>query len=308
MSFWPPRAPHRGRVLHNRTRLILALAAFALGATGAAFAQTSPPPDPVLTIPTVPEPEPAPSATVPTAETAAPSGLAHEFGHDFGLYFTAPLRWNANEWTWFGGALVAIGASHHYDTQVRTHFTQGLTPTQIADLNTKDAQDALPAAIVFFGTWGYAALAGDANGHRETWSMFEAAALSGITAYGLKFIARREGPYQTSNPNEWFKSGGNSFPSEHVTAAFAIGGVLAEAGGDDYRWLRRLLGYGLGVGTSYLRLKHNAHWLSDTFAGAALGISSAQFTLNHAYRTEESGFTLVPVQGGAMLTYRWSPP
>jgi undecaprenyl-diphosphatase len=138
--------------------------------------------------------------------------------------------------------------------------------------------------------------------------MFEAAALSSITAYGLKFIARREGPDQTSNPNEWFKSGGRSFPSAHATAAFAIGGVLAEAGGDDYRWLRRLLGYGLGVGTSYLRLKHNAHWLSDTFAGAALGISSAQFTLNHAYRTEESGFALLPVQGGAMLTYRMSLP
>jgi len=84
--------------------------------------------------------------------------------------------------------------------------------------------------------------------------------------------------------------------------------VLAEAGSDDYRWLRRVLGYGLGIGTSYLRLKHNAHWLSDTMAGGALGIASAQFTLNHAYRNQESRFALVPVQGGAMLTYRVSLP
>ena len=133
--------------------------------------------------------------------------------------------------------------------------------------------------------------------------MLEAAGLSTVNAYALKFIIRREGPYQTSDPNEWFKSGGRSFPSEHATASFAIGTVLAEAGGDDYRWLRRVLGYGLGIGTSYLRLKHNAHWLSDTVAGGALGIASAQFTLNHAYRNQDSGFALMPVQGGAMLTY-----
>ena len=134
--------------------------------------------------------------------------------------------------------------------------------------------------------------------------MFEAATFSTLTTYGLKYIVRREGPDQTSDPNQWFKSGGHSFPSEHATASFAIGTVLAEAGGDEYRWLRRVLGYGLGVGTSYLRLKHNAHWLSDTMAGAAVGIASAQFTLNHAYRNQDTGFAVIPVEGGAMLTYR----
>jgi membrane-associated phospholipid phosphatase len=224
-------------------------------------------------------------------------------GHDFKLYFTAPLHWDAGEWAWFGGALVAIGASHHYDTDVRNHFTKNLTPTEISNISSNDLQDALPAVVVFLGTWGYAAWADDPNGHREAWSMLEAAALSTITAYGTKFIARRQGPDQTSNPNEWFKSGGRSFPSAHATASFAIGTVLAEAGGDDYRWLRRVFGYGVGIGTSYLRLKHNAHWLSDTVAGGALGIASAQFTLNHAYRNQDSRFALIPVEGGAMLTY-----
>jgi len=32
------------------------------------------------------------------------------------------------DWAWFGGALVAIGAAHHYDTQVRTHFIKTLVP------------------------------------------------------------------------------------------------------------------------------------------------------------------------------------
>lgn len=301
MSFSPPRVPRGDRILQKRTRLTLVLATLTLFAVSAARAQTSPAPETDLTSPTVPEPLPpvSPAGT----EAPPPSGLAH----DAGLYFTAPLHWNANEWAWFAGALAAIAGSHHYDTQVYTHFTKGLTPTQIANINSDDLQDALPSVAVFLGTWGFAALTNDPNGHREAWSMFEAAALSTVDAYALKFIIRREGPYQTSDPNEWFKSGGSSFPSEHATASFAIGTVLAEAGSDDYRWLRRVLGYGLGIGTSYLRLKHNAHWLSDTVAGGALGIASAQFTLNHDYRNQ-SGFALVPVEGGAMLTYRMSLP
>jgi membrane-associated phospholipid phosphatase len=269
-----------------------------LGAAGSASAQTAATPGSDSTVTTVPETPPPPVAP-PPVEPSTPQGV----GHDFALYFTAPLHWNAGDWAWFGGALVAIGASHHYDTDVRNHFTKNLTPTEISNISSNDLQDALPAVIVFLGTWAYAGWTDDPNGHREAWSMVEAAVLSTLTAYGTKYIVRREGPYQTSNPNEWFKSGGRSFPSEHATASFAIGTVLAEAGGDDYRWLRRVLGYGLGIGTSYLRLKHNAHWLSDTVAGGALGIASAQFTLNHEYRNQDSRFALIPVEGGAMLTY-----
>ena len=283
--------------MQKRTLPRLTLALLTLGAAGSALAQTTPAPGGDSTITTVPEPPP-PSVT-PAVDASTPGGV----GHDFKLYFTAPLHWDAGEWAWFGGALVAIGASHHYDTDVRNHFTKNLTPTEISNISSNDLQDALPAVVVFLGTWGYAAWAGDANGHREAWSMLEAAVLSTIMAYGTKFIARRQGPDQTSNPNEWFKSGGRSFPSAHATASFAIGTVLAEAGGDDYRWLRRVFGYGVGIGTSYLRLKHNAHWLSDTVAGGALGIASAQFTLNHAYRNQDSRFALIPVEGGAMLTY-----
>jgi membrane-associated phospholipid phosphatase len=134
--------------------------------------------------------------------------------------------------------------------------------------------------------------------------MIEAGALSGVTAYALKFAAGRERPDTTTDPNEWLKGGGDSFPSLHSTAAFAVGTVLAESGNDDYRFLRRFLGYGLGIATSYERLKHNAHWLSDTVAGAALGISSAHFAMHRRYATDdESHLALVPIAGGAMLTY-----
>jgi membrane-associated phospholipid phosphatase len=276
----------------------------ALGAAGTAWAQTSAGQPPTLTASvTVPEsPAPAPGAT---GEQATQSGGG--LSSDVKEYFTAPLHWNAGEWAWFGGAIAAIAASHHFDSQVRTHFVSNVPPGQT--IPSDDVQDILPTAAVMLATWGYASWTGSSSGHEEAWAMLEAASLSTVTAYGLKFTLRRLAPDQTSDPDEWEKSGGRSFPSEHSTAAFAVGTVLAESGNDEYRWIRRFLGYGLGVATSYLRLKHNTHWLSDTVAGAALGISSAHFVMNHTYGpNEQSGLSLVPIEGGAMLTYNLTLP
>jgi len=56
--------------------------------------------------------------------------------------------------------------------------------------------------------------------------------------------------------------------------------TFAESGNDDYRWVRRILGYAVAGGTAYIRMKDNVHWLSDTVAGAALGVATARFVLN----------------------------
>ena len=263
--------------------LALLIAAGTLTVCGAAWCQTSEQPSP-----------PPPAASAPQASR---SGLAS----DIKRYFTAPLHWNRSDWAWFGGALVAVGATHHYDTQVRTHFLKTLTSAPTT--SSKDVQDAIPAAAVFVATWGYANLIDDRNGRAEAWAMLEAAGLGSVSGYALKYAVGREGPDQTSDPNQWRKGGGNSFPSVHSTAAFAVGTVLAESGSDDYRWMRRVLGYGLGAATGYERLKHNAHWLSDTVAGAALGIASAHFAMNRRDRAdEETGLRVVPLERGAMLS------
>jgi membrane-associated phospholipid phosphatase len=237
----------------------------------------------------------------PGSPSSTPSVLS-----DIGAWFTAPVRWDGRDWAWFGGTVLAIGLAHRYDSQVRTHF---VGPGPAPNLNSQDTKDAIPTAAVFGGTWLFALLTQDHDGYREGWAMIEAGTLSGVTAYALKYAAGRQRPDATTDPNEWFKGGGDSFPSLHSTAAFAVGTVLAESGNDDYRVLRRLLGYGLGLATSYERLKHNAHWLSDTVAGAALGISSARFTMDRTYgKSSESHLALVPIEGGAMLTYSVSMP
>ena len=230
--------------------------------------------------------------------------LAARTLEDAEAYYTAPLHWNGRDWAFFGGALAAIAVTHHYDTQVRTHFDRG-SSSPLGPKESGQLKDALPGAALFLGTWGYATLIGNHAGESEAWNMLESGGLSFVSAYALKYIVRRPGPADTTDPNHWFR-GGSSFPSEHTTAAFAVGTVLAESGNPEFRWLRRTIGYGVGFGTAYLRMKHNAHWLSDTVAGAALGAATARFVMNRSEQREEqddSEISLVPVQGGVMLAF-----
>jgi membrane-associated phospholipid phosphatase len=219
---------------------------------------------------------------------------------DAGQYFTAPLRWDAEDWTYFGVTLAAVAAAHEFDSNVRAHFAIGSN----AVLNSKDknsARDALPAVALIAGTWATAGYLGDPDGYSETWRLLEAGVLSTVTGEVLTLAGGRERPDASTSPNQWRK-GGDSFPSVHASAAFAIGMTFAESGNDEYRWIRRIIGYGIAGGTAYVRVKDNVHWVSDTVAGAALGIATARFVLNR----ENGGharLSFQPQKGGWVLSY-----
>ena len=280
--------------------LVVALP-FLLVALAARAQDASPPASSDSTPQQSPEPE-EPGSPIQYAPPR--KSLADRTLEDAKAYYTAPLHWDRQNWEFFGGALAAIAVAHHYDTQARTHYVAG-SSSPLGPKASGELSDLAPTAAVFLGTWGYASLIGSQAGHSEAWNMFESGGLSFVSAYALKYIIRRPGPDSTTNANQWF-SGGSSFPSEHTTLAFAVGTVLAESGNPQYRWVRRVIGYGIGFGTAYLRMKHNAHWLSDTVAGGALGMASAHFVMNRsAGRDEDEGsaISLVPVKGGVMLAF-----
>jgi membrane-associated phospholipid phosphatase len=221
---------------------------------------------------------------------------------DTKLYFTAPLHWDAGNWQYFGASLLAIGIAHEYDDDVRDHFIQGDHAAPPGE-DPRSTEDALPAALLLGGTLTAALLTRESAGYEETWSMVEAGTLSGVTALALKYATGRERPNDTDRVDAWFE-GGDSFPSMHTTLAFAIGTVFAESGNDRYRWLRRALGYGVAGGTAYLRVRENVHWLSDTMAGATLGLASAQFVMNRRMEPRRRAWLqVVPIGDGLMLSY-----
>lgn len=185
---------------------------------------------------------------------------------DTKLYFTAPLRWDQEDWLYFGGALAAIGAAHSLDERVRDHFATGSKAILNGGEDKNSLRDAAPTVALIAGTGLAAAFIDDRDGYREAWSLIEAGAFSGATAEVLGLATGRERPDETTSPNQWGKHG-DSFPSLHTTVAFAVGTVFAESGNDEYRWIRRIIGYGVASATGYIRVSENVHWLSDSVAG-----------------------------------------
>jgi membrane-associated phospholipid phosphatase len=221
---------------------------------------------------------------------------------DTKLYFTSPLRWDEEDWLYFGGALVAIGAAHSFDERVRDHFATGSKAILNGGEDKNSLRDAAPTVAIIAGTGLYAAFIDDRDGYREAWSLIEAGAFSGATAEVLGYATGRERPDATTSPNEWGK-GGDSFPSLHTTVAFAVGTVFAESGNDEYRWIRRIIGYGVATATGYVRVNENVHWLSDSVAGAALGIATARFVLNRQGAEDHAALQFQPVKNGWLISY-----
>jgi len=221
---------------------------------------------------------------------------------DTKLYFTAPLRWDEEDWLYFGGALLAVGAAHQFDEKVRDHFAVGSKAVLNGGEDKNTLRDAAPTVALIAGTGLYAAFLDDHDGYREAWSMVEAGAFSAATAQVVGLAAGRERPDATSSPNEWRK-GGDSFPSLHTTVAFAVGTVFAESGNDEYRWIRRIIGYGVAAATGYVRVDENVHWLSDSVAGAALGIATAKFVLNRQGAQDGAALEFQPVKKGCVIAY-----
>ena len=241
-------------------------------------------------------------AESPAADGPPTSGVAQLAG-DIKAYVTAPLHAQRAQWVRFGAVLGAVAFAYQHDEQMRAQFGSTTVAQPGTSPDTYDAEDALASVLVLGGTWVSALVLDEDDGRREAGSMLEAAALSSAAAYLLKEATGRERPYVAGDPSNW-QSDGDSFPSMHVTAAFAIGTVLAESGGGRFRWLRRVLGYGIAAGTAYHRMDHYAHWFSDTVAGASLGVATARFVMKRrdtSNRRAELG--LAPLGDGLALTY-----
>lgn len=218
-------------------------------------------------------------------------------------YVTAPVHWDASDWLFLGGSAAAIEVARSFDGRVRDHFAPA-GPAGVMGSDTNSIRDAIPAASLVVGTWLVSELTDNSFANTEAYTMVEAAGFSSITAEAFKFAAGRERPNQTTDSNMW-RDGGSSFPSLHATAAFAIGTVFAESGSDDYRWFRRFVGYGMASATAYLRVHGNQHWVSDTVAGAALGIAAGRFsTHRRLQRAKDWNVSLLPSpQGGMQLAF-----
>lgn len=136
-------------------------------------------------------------------------------------------------------------------------------------------QEALEYGLIGSEVVGALWEGGDTRLGRTLWQSVDASTASGIVAFAMKYAFSRVRPNASNNdPNLWFKGNGNeSFPSGEVTAVSSIVTPFVLEYGQDHPLTYAL--EALPIYDSIARIKVQAHWQSDVFAGFALGTGAA---------------------------------
>ena len=103
----------------------------------------------------------------------------------------------------------------------------------------------------------------------------DASIIGGVSSAVLKQTFRRSRPSETDNPNDFFKRGGQSFPSGEVTLAAAVVTPFILQYGHDQPAV-----YALELIPLYdavARMKVNGHWQTDVLAGWLLGTAAGYY-------------------------------
>ncbi len=226
----------------------------------------------------------------------------YDYLDDLGDYARAPLHWDSHDWAWAGASAAAVAAAYSVDGRVRSHvMTGGVSVGQ----DPHSLRDAAPLLALTASTYAIGRLRHDDGTARIGVDMAEATVLGVLSATVIKVAVGRDRPNETPTRSAW-REGGDSFPSGHVTAAFAAAQVFA-AQMPRGQWGWRVLAYGLAGATAYARLDSNVHWLSDTVAGAALGIATGRFVSGRAHADlaePRVSMQVVPLEHGALLSFQ----
>jgi membrane-associated phospholipid phosphatase len=98
---------------------------------------------------------------------------------------------------------------------------------------------------------------------------------AGIATVALKALFGRERPEESNGTTVFrpLRAADASFPSGHASISFAVAHSLARDRPKDRAWL-----YGAATLVGIARVRARRHFASDVFAGALLGVGSAEAT------------------------------
>ena len=125
--------------------------------------------------------------------------------------------------------------------------------------------------------------------------------MSNAIANGMGFGLKKIGIETRPDSSDHY-----SFPSGHTAEAFVSAEFLHQEYKGRIHWSVIALGYGVGIGTAYLRILHNKHWLSDVVAGAGVGIASTRFSYYLYPILKHVLFGSKTVRGSAMFLPTYS--
>jgi len=194
-----------------------------------------------------------------------------------------PFRWENEDWL----KLSAVSAGALILTQFDKSITNELDKERsyynsFPIVGGKFWGGGIPTAF-FVGVFGIHGLMADNNSSKKiAFEIVQASFYAGAITSILKISVGRARPFTnkgsgTFEPFTFFNDDFHSFPSGHATLAFSLSTVLAKNSKSD---LLKVIAYIPAVLTCVSRVYQDDHWVSDVFAGAAIGYFVGDWVAN----------------------------
>ena len=181
--------------------------------------------------------------------------------------WTSPFhmkRSDAKWWLLFGTATGALIATDHWTSrQLPNTNDQARFSALVSNLGA--AYTVIPVTAAFY----LGGVLTDNAKARETGLLGAQALIDGLVVFEvLKLATQRQRPLDDGGHGQFFH-GGDSFPSGHTMAAFALASVVAH----EYRnkKLVPVIAYGLATLVGAARFSARQHFASDVVAAGAMG-------------------------------------
>jgi len=239
-------------------------------------------------------PDPA-SAVESSSETADPTvdlmdnnkslglQLLRNLATDQQAIWTSPSHLRLIDADWLIPMGATTGILLATDTDVSRHLSN--SASRLANSNT--FSNVGLASLVGTGAglyfWGH--ISHDDH-KRETGFLAAEAVLNTLAlTYSTKYMFGRERPLVNDFEGKFWR-GGDSFPSEHASTAWAIASVIAH----EYPGpLTSLFAYGLAGAISASSVTAKQHFPTDVFIGSAIGWFTGQLVYRHHHDPELGG-------------------
>jgi hypothetical protein len=213
----------------------------------------------------------------PSLSLELPLAFGRRLLWDTGYILTAPARWDACDWGKFGlftaGTGAALGLDSPVDTWSRVKNPRSNTEADIENAIQKFGEIAGVGGVVG-GSYLFGLVTDNRQAKLMAFDVAEGLIITNLVfVEPLKAITGRDRPNTGNGPYDWF-AGGKSFPSGHTATAFSLAaGVSMYA--DDSLWVA-IPAYTLATGVGFSRIRADAHFLSDVFVGAVIGVVSTR--------------------------------
>lgn len=221
---------------------------------------------------------------------------------------TSPARWDQRDWIKLGVLVSGTAGLTLVDQPIADLFQSHKNSTEnYISRNILEHFGAEHSFIVMSGIFVYGALKHDDRCISTALLALESFTLASLMTRIPKTLVGRQrpdnwegnGPYEINGPFT-----GNSFPSGHTTASFAVASVLATQFRES-KWIP-VAAYSVASLVGLSRMYDNKHWLSDVVAGAAIGTLVGNLVSN---RKVNSKLSVTPFgtnnYQGVQLTYNW---